>query len=1278
MYEYDAPVIPANSDSKKTSSLIQASKCKARLLQSQGATEQSNLELAQIQHQLALMQSGTTSSQCAIIAATPTATYQPQLPTFENHSLSKGKVDINSSTVKYINHGCMNQFVFLPHQLNALKNQIMTYKLLMKNAPLPPQLQQAVLAPSYSSLAQSSPPITPIITSKAIDHQQAHQSHPHPMPPTPPTPQHHQEEHEKVPHSISSPSDPMPSQSNSLSLTPAKQFDAYLPPAALLESPITSYVHASRHQRRLIPSLLPIGVDPQVIRSDREKRMLVQLKHQSQQPTTNLQGHIQSKAVKLYHKQSQLRSELVQGMKSSTVLATSTHRTVFRRAKRVSGLDSRQVESLEQQQRRNLEESIRTARRNHLHAICQRGSELNHENKLKRAKLTKLGLAIAHYHQHVEETKQKKMERIARERMQALKNNDEEAYIKLLDQAKDARLTDLLKQTNIFLQSMTISVYDMSASDYFRITHKIHEDVSQPAIMLGGQLKLYQVKGLQWMISLYNNNLNGILADEVGLGKTIQAISLIAYLIEKKQQQGPFLIIVPLSTLTNWTMEFDKWAPSVSKIVYAGSSRTRKELASTVQSGQFQVLLTTFDYIIRDTQALCRTKWLYLIIDEDHRVKNANAKLTVTLRQKFHARHHLILTGTSLQNNLSELWALLNFILPKIFKSAKTFEEWFNTPFSDQGVQDKVVLNEKEQLLIIKQLHKVLRPFLLRRLKSDVESELPDKVEKMIKCRLSSLQMKLYKQLENANVIHANSDSNSPIAVKGVSNTAMQLRKVCNHPFVFEGVREALNPRGKANDLLYRCSGKFELLDRMLPKLQRTGHRVLIFFQMAGVMNIMQDYLNWKNYRYLRLDDSKQSADRSSLLYNFNQPDSPYFIFLLSTLAGDLGLSLQTADTVIMFDSDWNPHQNLQAQDRAHCIGQIKEMRIFRLVTSNSIEERILDTAKYKLDIDGKVIQADKLDNHNTEVDRVALLRTLLEDKTAGKNREQAWDEDASNQELNDILKRSNQELGVFEMMDSERKTREQSSQQQQERLIQENELPDVFDKLDHVIVNPSSIVFDFDRSRKAKQNIKYDDGLTDALFMRAIEQDEDIPHIETKRQLPAATKLSRKRIKVEPEKTPEVDTVSRLARKQLTEIFEACYKRVEKAIVLEDDEYYRKRCELFMDLVDKRDYPDYYTLIKNPISMNMIRRRMHSFYYEDIHKFRNDFSAMFENARIFNEEGSAVYEDANEMEKILNDELERQCPRGILPKYRKRKTAIEQDFIEDSLDDDDDENDYE
>ena len=238
-----------------------------------------------------------------------------------------------------------------------------------------------------------------------------------------------------------------------------------------------------------------------------------------------------------------------------------------------------------------------------------------------------------------------------------------------------------------------------------------------------------------------------------GLGKTIQTISLTTYLIEVKKQRGPYLVIVPLSTMTNWSGEFAKWAPSVKMISYMGNPSQRKVLQSEIRTGNIQVLLTTYEYIIKDRVHLARMRWVHMIIDEGHRMKNTQSKLAQTLTQYYHSRYRLILTGTPLQNNLPELWALLNFVLPKIFNSVKSFDEWFNTPFANSGTGDKIELNEEEALLIIRRLHKVLRPFLLRRLKKDVESELPDKVEKVIKVRMSALQSQLYKHMKKYKMI---------------------------------------------------------------------------------------------------------------------------------------------------------------------------------------------------------------------------------------------------------------------------------------------------------------------------------------------------------------------------------------------------------------------------------------------------------------------------------------------------------------------------------------------
>ncbi|KAL0091218.1 SNF2 family N-terminal domain-containing protein [Phycomyces blakesleeanus] len=1186
---------------------------------------------------------------------------------------------------------------FTQNQLAALKYQILAYKHISKNIPLPPTLQQAVLSPSSLDLTKDLGLQRPQETSS-----------------------------QQSPAAVQSPAlsatpKPVPTES-----PPVKkpQYNAYASPYNLLKKPISSYTHASRQQRLLIPSITPVGIDTQALMEEREegvkKRVTYQmslleeklgpvetriaaLTEEIKSADSNrpkLKALIELKTLRLMQKQRKLREEMTSGMARSTILAVSSDRIAYRRMKKVSLRDARMTEKIERQQRIDREQREKQKHMDYLQTICDHGRDMVGMHKAWQARQSKLGRAVVQFHQHIEKEEQKKAERITKERIRALKNDDEEAYMKLIDEAKDTRLTQLLKQTGTFLSSLTKAVVDQQNDsiskhgfeqepikdegapdpdakvDYFQVTHRVKEEVSQPSMLVGGTLKEYQVKGLQWMVSLYNNHLNGILADEMGLGKTIQTISLITYLIERKKQNGPFLIIVPLSTLTNWHLEFDKWAPSVSKIVYKGMPLVRRNLQMDIRRGDFQVLLTTFEYIIKDRPALSKVKWLHMIVDEGHRMKNTNSKLTLTLRQYYHTRYRLILTGTPLQNNLPELWALLNFILPKIFKSVKSFEEWFNTPFSTQGVQDKIDLNEEEQLLIIKRLHKVLRPFLLRRLKKDVESELPDKVEHVIKCKFSALQAKLYSQMKKNGTMYKASREGKT-GIKGLSNTLMQLRKICNHPFVFEEIENTINPIRQSNELLYRTSGKFELLDRMLPKLRQTGHRVLIFFQMTRIMSIMEDFMNLRGFPYLRLDGSTKSDDRSQLLQLFNAPDSPYFIFLLSTRAGGLGLNLQTADTVVIFDSDWNPHQDLQAQDRAHRIGQTKEVRIFRLICANSIEENILARANYKLDIDGKVIQAGKFDNRSTDEDREAFLRSLLEDKN-DEDPELEADEEMDDEELNEMLKRSDQELVIFKRIDAERARAEMDLYRRMggrgkkpERLIQDDELPDIYNQEEDLVHENINGLLEYGRGQRVKESIRYDDGLTEEQWVEALEDEnvdmndllvqgekrhpdgpgqigfvEEIGETSSRRgRRKLAAQIARfeemdgmPKKRGRPKKwEPEVDNnpLPPPIRQQMTEIFDRCYKAVEQATE-EDEHSYRQRCSLFMDLVSKRDYPLYYTMIKSPIAMKMIKKRIHSPYYKTIAQFRADFHLMFDNARTFNEEGSVVYQDADEMQVRL------------------------------------------
>jgi ATP-dependent helicase STH1/SNF2 len=280
-------------------------------------------------------------------------------------------------------------------------------------------------------------------------------------------------------------------------------------------------------------------------------------------------------------------------------------------------------------------------------------------------------------------------------------------------------------------------------------------------MLKGGDMKGYQIYGLNWMVSLYNNNLNGILADEMGLGKTIQTISLFAHLIEVKGNEGPFLVVVPLTTISNWVMEFDKWAPDIKKIIYKGKKSERPELARSLKEQKFNVLITTYEYIMLDRSTLSKILWQYIIVDEGHRMKNQKSKFAMTLGIQYMSAHRILLTGTPLQNNLSELWALLNFLLPKIFSSCEDFQKWFDKALSKTystgnrqltaEEKEAMELSEEEQLLIINRLHQILRPFLLRRVKKDVAKELPQKIEMVVKVELSAQQKFVYKGIQESN-----------------------------------------------------------------------------------------------------------------------------------------------------------------------------------------------------------------------------------------------------------------------------------------------------------------------------------------------------------------------------------------------------------------------------------------------------------------------------------------------------------------------------------------------
>ncbi|KAM5569109.1 hypothetical protein ABKV19_016562 [Rosa sericea] len=556
------------------------------------------------------------------------------------------------------------------------------------------------------------------------------------------------------------------------------------------------------------------------------------------------------------------------------------------------------------------------------------------------------------------------------------------------------------------------------------MAHSIKENIAeQPSYLQCGKLREYQMNGLRWLVSLYNNHLNGILADEMGLGKTVQVISLICYLMEAKNDRGPFLVVVPSSVLPGWESEINFWAPTINRIVYSGPPEERRKLfKERIVQQKFNVLLTTYEYLMNkhDRPKLSKIHWHYIIIDEGHRIKNASCKLNADLKH-YQSSHRLLLTGTPLQNNLEELWALLNFLLPNIFNSSEDFSQWFNKPFESSGDSsaDQALLSEEENLLIINRLHQVLRPFVLRRLKHKVENELPEKIVRLVRCEASGYQKLLMKRVEE----NLGSITNSK--ARSVHNSVMELRNICNHPYLSQlHVEEVDNliPKHYLPPIIRLC-GKLEMLDRLLPKLKATDHRVLFFSTMTRLLDVMEEYLSFKQYRYLRLDGHTSGGDRGSLIDNFNKPDSPFFIFLLSIRAGGVGVNLQAADTVIIFDTDWNPQVDLQAQARAHRLGQKRDVLVLRFETVQTVEEQVRAAAEHKLGVANQSITAGFFDNNTSAEDRREYLESLLREN---KKEEAApvLDDDA----LNDLLARSESEIDVFESVDKRRREEEMAS----------------------------------------------------------------------------------------------------------------------------------------------------------------------------------------------------------------------------------------------------------
>eukprot|EP00871_Galdieria_phlegrea_P002880 jgi/Galph1/3593/GphlegSOOS_G2301.1 len=693
--------------------------------------------------------------------------------------------------------------------------------------------------------------------------------------------------------------------------------------------------------------------------------------------------------TKLITLQRSLRKEVLEERKRSECYGKvgsksrfRSFRTLMKEAERAERQISKEMEALERERRRNL--------LTFLNSLVSHISSFRHFHKEYVWRSRKLIVrSVLRYH----EDKAR-----AAERAERRQNDDNDRLLQVLNQTDEylRQLGAIVKRqrdgsdsyVSLNTQSGTEFSSDIlsteNSQNYYKIAHTIKEPVTElPRILQGGTLKQYQIQGLQWLISLYVNHLNGILADEMGLGKTIQAIAFTAYLVEKKNVTGPFLIVVPLSTLSNWELEFEKWTPSLRVVVFRGDARKRRALfENVIQPLNFNVCLTTFEFVSRGKNLLKRIEWRYLIVDEGHRMKNHESRIATILSQQFKSDSRLLMTGTPLQNSLSEF---------------ETFESWFSAPFASMP-NEKAELSEEETLLIIRRLHQ----------------------EHVILCEISAWQKVVYRRiLRRQKVVFTGLSGRRRHDY--LSNPAMQLRKMVNHPYLFyEDYSQQLYLQDKDTEELFRASGKFYMFDMLLQKFLRTGHRILVFNQMTRVIDLQERLLHYRGIAFLRLDGSTKAEQRRYIVEEFNRSDTIYHVLLLTTRAGGLGVNLQTADTVIIFDSDWNPQVDLQAQDRAHRIGQEKEVLVLRIVAANTIEERILERASYKRDMEQKVIRAGMFNETSKDSERQALLRELLrdeEDRSSEGQENRIPDLDA----VNLMIARSDDEISIFQNIDKER-----------------------------------------------------------------------------------------------------------------------------------------------------------------------------------------------------------------------------------------------------------------
>ncbi|EER17077.1 chromodomain helicase dna binding protein, putative [Perkinsus marinus ATCC 50983] len=558
----------------------------------------------------------------------------------------------------------------------------------------------------------------------------------------------------------------------------------------------------------------------------------------------------------------------------------------------------------------------------------------------------------------------------------------------------------------------------------------------------------FQVEGIQWLLHNWSQYRGSILADEMGMGKTVQTAVFLSAVMATVGGTGPCLIVAPLSTLRHWQRELRKWAPELNVVVMAGSSEDRDIIADfdmswiNINNGhrekeplkhradpqfcpKFDVVVTSYEIFLTcsnrsNITSLTNYNWRVLVLDEGHRVKNHLSHSTKALAHIANVQHTVILTGTPIQNNLRELWSILHLVDKKRFATFEGVVAELQKDTPDEGQSGSATSNhgdgssegKKSEIdsvanLDLDKVTEVLRPYMLRRYKSDAMKKVPPKLEHIIEVEFTTLQRRVYKSVYEGKIY---SLVNGKGGKSSLNNIAMELRKCCAHPYLISGVEdshlEALGVKpdsAVAMQNLTEMSGKLVFLEKLIPQLREKKEKLLIFSQFKIVLDIIEDWLTWKKLPVERLDGSVSGGKRQAAIDRFNDKKHDSFAFLLTTRAGGVGINLTSASVVVIYDSDWNPQNDNQAQARCHRIGQTKTVRVYRLLTRNSYEEKLFEIASKKLGLE-QAIMSSVTANSELNLSKQELEHLIKEGAYAAFEEHSGREEEFRSASLDDIM----------------------------------------------------------------------------------------------------------------------------------------------------------------------------------------------------------------------------------------------------------------------------------